>query len=43
MLFFYVALQDNFTLKNLISNNETYTSLALQDNFLLKNPFYSVR
>jgi hypothetical protein len=31
ILFF--ALEDNFTSRDLVSNNETYTSLALQDNF----------
>jgi hypothetical protein len=38
-----VSQQDNFTSRDLISNNKTYTSLALQDNFLLRNISCSAR
>jgi hypothetical protein len=35
----FLTLQDNFTSKDLILNNETYTSIALQDNFFIKETF----
>jgi hypothetical protein len=39
----FLTLQDNFTSRDLISNNETYTYLALQDNILLRNTSCSAR